>query len=136
MESLQGGLCGRRCTLHPRLLATPTPAARPHSIKLERALPFDVALFWRPEIHGGRAAGASAAVRQQSPNHSTDRTARRRTDWSNERYGVKRNETGMADMTIRWGGWGWGWEVWGGAGVRGMADMTIRWGRGAGHGRG
>ncbi|KAI8466265.1 MAG: hypothetical protein J3K34DRAFT_460951 [Monoraphidium minutum] len=45
----------------------------PPRIKLERALPYQVVLTWRPEIH----------------------------DWNNERYGVKRNETGMSDMTVR-----------------------------------
>ncbi|GBF90605.1 hypothetical protein Rsub_03177 [Raphidocelis subcapitata] len=43
------------------------------AIKLERVLPYDVPLLWKPEIH----------------------------DWNNEAYGVKRNMTGMADLTVR-----------------------------------
>ncbi|WIA28982.1 hypothetical protein OEZ86_011499 [Tetradesmus obliquus] len=45
----------------------------PNRIELERSLPFEVDTAWQPEVH----------------------------DWNNEQYGVKRNFTGVADMTIR-----------------------------------
>jgi hypothetical protein len=45
----------------------------PNRIELERSLPFEVETAWQPEVH----------------------------DWNNEQYGVKRNFTGIADMTIR-----------------------------------
>lgn len=45
----------------------------PYMIELERTLPFDVDPAWNPEIHF----------------------------WVNEKYGVKRNNTGVSDMTIR-----------------------------------
>ncbi|WIA08908.1 hypothetical protein OEZ85_008326 [Tetradesmus obliquus] len=45
----------------------------PNRIELERSLPFELDTAWQPEVH----------------------------DWNNEQYGVKRNFTGVADMTIR-----------------------------------
>ncbi len=88
-------------------------------IKLERVLPFEVLTNWRPEIHGkkigwGPLAGwsfqletssLSRTLKPTNPDNLLLQTNRRflpLTDWNNERYGVKRNETGMADLTIRW----------------------------------
>lgn len=45
----------------------------PNRIVLERSLPFRVDLSWKPEIH----------------------------DWVNDAYGMKKNFTGVADLTIR-----------------------------------
>lgn len=60
------------------LLAPPSPQVRrvitsPPSIELERVLPFAVNTAYRPELH----------------------------DWVSWAYGVKRNTTGVADLTFR-----------------------------------
>jgi hypothetical protein len=47
--------------------------ARPPSIELTRALPMNVELSWRPELH----------------------------EWVNFMNGMKRNNTGVADLTLR-----------------------------------
>ncbi|KIY99225.1 hypothetical protein MNEG_8737, partial [Monoraphidium neglectum] len=48
----------------------------PKRIRLERALPYDVSLLWRPTIH----------------------------EWANGCCGVRRNHTGLSDLTIRFPG--------------------------------
>ncbi|KAF8072832.1 hypothetical protein HT031_000492 [Scenedesmus sp. PABB004] len=79
LRSLNQGLAEPTAALNNRAAAirwasrVKAVLSNPPRIELERALPFSVSTAWRPEMH----------------------------DWVSERGGMKRNFTGVADMTLR-----------------------------------